>query len=109
MTYALLLQESVIPPNLVTPLMFGLMIGIFWLFIIRPQNRRQKQQTNFQEALSKGQRVVTTSGILGRISKLDKEAGTVTLEAGKNTYLELTASSISRELTEAKYGDDAAA
>ncbi len=88
-------------------LMIALMAGIFWLFILRPQARRQKQQTSFQEAVSKGDRVVTSSGILGRVSKVDKENGIVTLEVGKGSYLDFTAGSISRELTEAKYGEEA--
>jgi len=85
-------------------LMIGLMAAIFWLFILRPQQRRQKQQVSFQEAVKKGDKVVTSSGILGRVTKVDSEEQTITLEVGKGTYLDFTAGSVSRDLTEAKYG-----
>ena len=101
---ALLLQLN-LDPSVVNITMIGLMAAIFWLFIIRPQARRQKEQTAFQDAVSKGDRVVTNAGILGRVSKIDKEGGVVTLEVSKNTYLEVTSGSLSRELTEAKYGE----
>jgi preprotein translocase subunit YajC len=52
---------------------FILLIGfvvIFYFFLIRPQNRRAKEQRNLIASLNKGDEVVTTGGILGRISKV---------------------------------------
>ena len=95
-------------PSMVNIVMIGLMAAIFWLFIIRPQARRQKEQSSFQDELKKGDRVITNAGILGRINKIDAEGGVVTLEVGKGTYIEVTAGSISRELTVAKYGKEEA-
>lgn len=100
---ALFLQTS-LDPTVVNIGMFGLLLIVFYFFLIRPQARRQKQQASFESTIAKGQKVVTTSGILGRVSKVDRDTGTVTIEASKGTYLELTNSSISRELTEARYG-----
>ena len=102
----LLLQAAGgIPESLVTPIMLALMFGVFYFFIIRPQSRRQKQQAAFEAALKRGQSVVTSSGIIGRVAKYDKEAGVITVETGKNVQLNFTVGSISRELTEAKLGD----
>lgn len=100
---ALFLQVA-LDPQTINILMFGLLLIVFYFFLIRPQARRQKKQAAFETSIVKGQQVVTTSGILGRVSKVDKEAKTVTIEATKGTYLELANSSISRELTESRYG-----
>lgn len=84
-------------------LFFGLIIVVFWLFIIRPQAKRQKEQNKFADSLEKGMDVVTNSGILGRINKLDGEI--VTLEIGTKTYIRVTKGSISKEMTEGVYKD----
>jgi preprotein translocase subunit YajC len=50
------------------------LIGLFALFYfiaIRPQRKRQKEHGNMVSALAKGDEIVTTSGILGKISSLD--------------------------------------
>ena len=87
-------------------IMIALMVGIFYLFILRPQQRRQKEQADFQDTIKKGDQVVTNAGILGRVSKIDKEAGTITLEVSKGNYIDFTTGSMSRDLTLAKYGKD---
>lgn len=85
-------------------LFFGLIIAVFWLFIIRPQTRRQKDQNKFAAAMEKGQEVVTASGVLGRINKIEGEI--VTLEVGTKTYIRVTRGSISKEMTEQLYGKE---
>lgn len=82
----------------------GAMIVIFWLFLIRPQQKRQKEQKSFSESLQKGDEVVTASGIIGRINKL--EEGIVTLEVSNKTYIRVTRSAISKEMTESLLSKD---
>jgi preprotein translocase subunit YajC len=50
---------------------FGLMIGVFYLIVLMPMQRRQKKVKEFQESLKVGERVITTSGIYGVITKVD--------------------------------------
>lgn len=76
----------------------GAMILIFWLFLIRPQQKRQGEQKKFMDALQKGEEVVTASGIIGRINKIEENI--ITLEIAKNTYIRVTRNSISKEMTE---------
>jgi preprotein translocase subunit YajC len=57
--------------SLLSLLPFALMIGIFYLLVLMPMRRRQKKVTEFQEALKVGDRVITTSGIYGQITKVD--------------------------------------
>ncbi|MEL6866717.1 MAG: preprotein translocase subunit YajC [Bacteroidota bacterium] len=76
-----------------------LIIIVFYFFIIRPQNQKQKEQDTFLEELEKGDEVVTTSGILGRVSKI--EDNIITLQVDTKTFLRVTKGSISKELSEA--------
>ncbi len=97
-----------IPQSLVTPLMLLLMFGVFYFFIIRPQSRRQKQQDTFLANIKRGDQVVMSSGIVGRVSKIEKDTGIVTIETGKSVLLDFTLGSVSRELTASKFGESAA-
>ena len=47
-----------------------LLFVVFYFFFIRPQTKRQKQEKNFQDDISKGTRIVTTSGIHGKIAEI---------------------------------------
>lgn len=80
---------------------FGAMLIIFWLFMIRPQMKRQREQRNFLDTIAKGSEVVTASGLLGKITKIDGDI--ITLEVSPKTYLRVTKSAISKELTEGMY------
>ncbi|MBK8653601.1 MAG: preprotein translocase subunit YajC [Haliscomenobacter sp.] len=98
-----LFLQAAAPQNNMVSFMFILaMFLVFWLFIIRPQNKRQKEQKTFMETLQKGAEIVTSSGILGRITKM--EDNIITIEVGAKVYLRITRSSISKELTESIYG-----
>ena len=74
------------------------MFLVFWLLMIRPQAKRQKEQKLFQESLDNNKDVVTSSGILGRISKIEDTI--VTLEVSPKVYIRVTKNAISKELTE---------
>lgn len=80
---------------------FGAMLAIFWLFMIRPQMKRQREQRAFSDALTKGTDVVTASGLLGKIIKIDGDI--VTLEVSPKTFVRVTKSAISKDLTESIY------
>lgn len=80
-----------------------IVIGIFYFFMVRPQAQKQKAETDFRDNLQKGDEVVTASGIIGKINKIDDKF--VTLEAGKNTYIRMTRTAISREMTDSLNAD----
>jgi len=60
----------------------GLMILVFYFFMIRPQQKKQKQVQQFRENLKKGDKIVTIGGIHGKIS--DVQEGTFTIEIADN-------------------------
>ncbi len=53
---------------------FVLVIGIFYLVILMPMQRKQKKVQEFQQSLKVGDRVVTTGGIFGEITKVSDES-----------------------------------
>jgi len=90
--------------GLIQMLFFGAIILVFWLFILRPQSKRQKEQAKFSDSLEKGQDVVTASGILGRVNKI--EGDIVTLEVGTKSFIRVTKSAVSKDMTEGLYGNE---
>ncbi|HEX8019534.1 preprotein translocase subunit YajC, partial [Mucilaginibacter sp.] len=60
-----------------------LIIVVFYFFMIRPQVKKQKDQKKYVEELKKGDRVITTAGIHGRIIDLNDTTFLVEVENGK--------------------------
>ncbi len=71
---------------------------VFYFFMIRPQQKRQKEQNSFADSLEKGKDVVTASGMIGKINKI--ENGVVTLQVANGVFIRVTKNSISKEMTE---------
>ena len=78
----------------------GLMIVVFWLFFIRPQAKKAKNQKKFIEDLGKGDKIVTIAGIHGSINKINED-GTLNLEVSPGTYIKIEKSAISMDWTTA--------
>lgn len=70
------------------------MIAIMYFFMIRPQQKRQKEIQNFRNALTAGQEVVTAGGIYGKISHIDEEKNIVTLEIATGVKIKIDKGSI---------------
>jgi preprotein translocase subunit YajC len=68
-------------------IMIGLMIVIFYFFIIRPQSKRAKKHRALVGGLQKGDQVITSSGIYGTIRAMDGEV--LTVEIAKNTHIKV--------------------
>jgi len=75
-----------------------LMLVVFFFFIILPQQRRQKKEKNFMNSMSKGDRIITKSGIHAKIMELNDKDNTCVIEtlAGK---LKIERSAISLEMS----------
>ena len=76
-----------------------LMFGVVYFFFIRPQAKKQKEQARFINEIQKGDEVVTSSGIIGKISKIDEEV--ISLQVDNKTFIRVTKGAISREMTDA--------
>lgn len=66
---------------------FVLIFVIFYFLLILPQQKKQKQQKAMMEALKKGDKVITASGIWGTVTNLGKD--TVTLQIADNTKIKM--------------------
>ena len=74
------------------------MLVVFFFFIILPQQRRQKKEKNFMLGLKKGDRIVTKSGMHGKVVELNDKDNTCVVEtlAGK---IKMERSAVSLELS----------
>jgi preprotein translocase subunit YajC len=81
-------------------LMMGLMFVGFYFLMIRPQMTKQKKEKNFQAELKVGSRVVTTSGMHGRIAQIQEDGVVIETLSGK---LKFEKAAISREFTAQRF------
>ena len=77
----------------------ALLLAFFYFFFIRPQVKKQKEQVAFSSSLQKGDEIVTTSGIIGQISKMEDDA--ITVQIDPKTFIRVVPSAISKEMTDA--------
>ena len=78
-------------------LMFGAIILVFYFFMIRPQQKKARDQKKFREELVKGMNVVTIGGLHGKLVSVDDN--TILVEVDKGVRLVFDKSSISMEAT----------
>src|SRR3954470_12263855 len=71
-----------------------LIIVVFYFFMIRPQVKKQKDQKKFVEDLKKGDKVVTTAGIHGRIVEVTDTIVTIDVDGGVKMRFEKSAISL---------------
>lgn len=86
-----------------TLIIFGGMFLVMYLFMIRPNLQKQKKEKKYQEELKRGDWVVTTSGMHGKIFELSND--TVVLETGAGK-IKFERAAVSRDLSSARYGSE---
>ncbi len=74
---------------------------VMYFFFIRPQAKKQKEQVAFINNLKKGDEVVTGSGIIAKVNKIEPKA--ITLQLDQKTFLKVVPSAISREMTSSHF------
>ncbi|WP_396178493.1 preprotein translocase subunit YajC [Flavobacterium sp.] len=75
---------------------YVLMIGVFYFLMIRPQQKRAKAEREFENQLKVGDRIITKSGIHGKIAELAEKTIVIETMSGK---LKMERSSISMEMS----------
>ena len=76
-----------------------LIIVVFYFFMIRPQMKKAKDQKKYVEELKKGDKVITTSGIHGKIVEMNDTTFLIEVESG--TKIRFEKSSVSQEASKA--------
>ncbi|WP_210489919.1 preprotein translocase subunit YajC [Rufibacter aurantiacus] len=93
-----LLQASPGGANLYSNFLFiGLIILVFYFFMVRPQQKKAKDQKKFREELKRGMNVVTIGGMHGRLLSIDDD--TVWIEVDKGIKLKFDKVAIAVEAT----------
>jgi preprotein translocase subunit YajC len=84
-------QQSAVPGML---MMLGIIV-VFYFFMIRPQMKRQKELAKYRSSLKKGDKVVTTGGIYGRIHEINDQ--TILLEVDNNVHIKVDKSAVVKD------------
>ena len=66
-------------------LQIGALIAIFWFLLIRPQRQQQSQHQEMLKGLKRGDEVITSGGIVGRVIHIKEER--VTIESGESRLI----------------------
>ena len=100
MNYLLMAQAA--PGAEANPIMtflpLVLIIVVFYFFMIRPQMKRQKELVTFRNSIAKGDKVVTTGGIYGKVIEL-KET-TVLLQVDDNVKIRVDKAAIVKDMSD---------
>jgi preprotein translocase subunit YajC len=86
--------------GMIQPLFLIGMVVVMYFFMIRPQAKKAKEQKKFSESIQAGEDIVTTSGIHGKINRINED-GTLKVEVASNTYMTFERAAVSMELTTA--------
>ena len=89
-------QASALP----TILMFAAIIGVMWLFMIRPQRKQQKELQEFRSGLKKGDKVVTVGGIYGEIVEVTEKTALIRVDG--DVKLRVDKQGLVKDYTEAE-------
>lgn len=77
--------------------MMGLLMVVFYFFMIRPQQKKAKDAKKFRESLQKGSKVITIGGIHGKVVEVND--ATVLLEVDNNVKLRFEKSAVAMDNT----------
>ena len=73
--------------------MFGLIIGIFYFMILRPQQKRAKERTKLLESIQKGDKIVTVGGLHGLVVGVEEK--TILVQVAEDVKLKFERTAIS--------------
>ena len=82
-----------------TLIMFGMIFVIFYFMILRPQQKRAKERTQMLESIKKGDKIITSGGMHGKVINVDEK--TILIEASDNVKLKFDRSAINVIIREA--------
>ena len=75
-----------------------LLFVVMWLFFIRPKNKEMKQMEEMRKALKKGDKVITTAGIVGTVTNIEEGTSIITVRTSSTTLIDFEKQAILRVL-----------
>jgi preprotein translocase subunit YajC len=92
-------QAAEAPNPLMSLLPFLLIIVVFYFFMIRPQMKRQKELRKYRDALKKGDKIITTGGIYGRV--IEVKDAQVIMEIADDVKIKIDKSAVIMDMSDA--------
>ena len=83
----LFLQSGIGQSGLPMLIMMVAIFAIMWLFMIRPQQKKQKKIREFQNALKEGDKVVTGGGVYGTVKRVNAQENTIDIEVARGVVI----------------------
>ncbi len=80
-------------------IMMVAIFAIMYFFMIRPQQKRQKEIQNFQNSLAEGTEVVTGGGIYGTVKKIDLATGIIEVKIADGVVIKVDKGSVFKDMT----------
>ena len=77
-------------------IMMVAIFAFFYLFIIRPQNKQQKEHERLVKELKKGDQIITQGGLFGRISDFDESNNAIIIEISKGVRIKMLRTQVAR-------------
>ena len=75
-------------------LMMVIIFAIMWFFMIRPQQKKQKEIQNFRNQIAKGERIVTAGGIYGTVKDIDEANNILKVEVSNGICIQVDRGSV---------------
>lgn len=75
-------------------LMMVIIFAIMWFFMIRPQQKKQKEIQKFRNSITKGQRIVTAGGIYGTVKDVDEANNILKVEIANGICIQVDKGSV---------------
>ncbi len=85
-------------------IMMVAIFAIMWFFMIRPQQKKQKEIRNFQNSLQEGAKVVTGGGIYGIVKKIDLTTNVIDVEIAKDVVIRVDKGYVFADVTSTTVG-----
>jgi preprotein translocase subunit YajC len=82
-------------------LMMVAIFAIMWFFMIRPQQKKQKEIQSFQNSLTEGMQVITGGGIYGTVKSIDLAKNTVDVKIARDVVITVDKSYVFKDMASA--------
>ena len=98
MTNVVLAAQSAQGSGMSMILMMVAIFAIMWFFMIRPQQKRQKEIKQFQNQLAEGAQIVTSGGIYGTVKRIDPVKNTIEVEIARGVVITVDRSCVFKDM-----------
>lgn len=84
------------------PLLMVAVFVIMWLFMIRPQQKKQKEADKFRKNLQKGDKVVTIGGIYGIVKNVRDDSVDIEIDSSNHVTIRVAKAALEKDFSEAQ-------